>query len=200
MNYIIFDTETTGLSNSDEVIQFAGYVADENCRLREYINFYCYTVAPISPSAFKIHKLNPKKLMTLSQGKTFEDNLHILKRLLQVPDAIWIGYNVDFDIRMINNTLVNNGLDPLDFGKKLSKLDESGYFDIMSGLVNANLVHGSKKLEYVVTSMIGENKINHMFSQVMQSIGQKADAHYHTAEYDAFCTWLLLNKHLDSLR
>ncbi len=40
MQYIVFDTETTGLSASDEVVQFAGLLLNEKLDLVKIINFY----------------------------------------------------------------------------------------------------------------------------------------------------------------
>lgn len=206
MNYFIFDTETTGIgagavldkksfSVGDEVIQFAGLLLDESLRLKKVISFHCYTAVPIHPEAQAVNHLDHQKLMKYSGGRTFED-FFLNQPDLHSKDLTWIGYNVKFDIRVVNNTLKQNGLAEYDFGTCVKTL-RSGvegrhYFDLLELFAMKNsgikikLVQAARSLSYT------EQQINTMYGKLLQLTNSKSDLTFHDALYDSLVTWLLL--------
>lgn len=192
MNYIVFDTETTGLGSTSEVIQFSGLLLDHNLKLSKLINFYCYTQEPIEAEAAKIHGLTASFLMKQSGGKTFED--YFFELAPKEKDLIWVGYNTKFDIAVINRTLEQNGLAKYDFGKPTALLNKKFgiyNFDLMpifaspSGY-NQRLSTVAKQLPY------SEEKLASMYQKLLNLAGLQTDVTYHNAIYDALVTWLLL--------
>ena len=135
MKYFLYDVETTGFTRRDEVIQFSGYLLDDNLRNEHIINFYAYTQIESNPDALKVHHLDKKLLWELSQGKTFEEQIFQYEFLFDEKDITFVGYNIPFDNRLVNQTLKNNGYEPFNFGSKVTALTKSEgrhYFDLMS--------------------------------------------------------------------
>ena len=116
MKYFLYDVETTGFTRRDEVIQFSGYLLDDNLRNEHIINFYAYTQIESNPDALKVHHLDKKLLWELSQGKTFEEQIFQYEFLFDAKDITFVGYNIPFDNRLVNQTLKNNGYEPFNFG------------------------------------------------------------------------------------
>lgn len=207
MSYFVFDTETTGIgagtvldkkgsvSVNDEVIQFAGLLLDESLRLKKVISFHCYTAVPIYPKAQAVNHLDHQKLMKYSGGRTFED-FFLNQSDLHSDDITWVGYNVKFDMRIINNTLKQNGLDVYDFGTCIktlrSRVKGRCYFDLLESLAMRNggirmkLVQAAKSLPYT------EQQLNAMYGKLLQLTNNKSDLTFHDALYDSLVTWLLL--------
>lgn len=200
MNYLVFDTETTGLSNSDEVIQFSGLLLNEQLKLKKLVNFYCYTAIPINPKASSVNRLTPKKLLKYSGGRTFEDYFLNCQDFHQ-PDLTWIGYNVKFDIGKVNGTLTNNGLPAYDFGSGVVRLGSATegrhYFDLMNSLAMKN--KGIKqKLSVVAESLhYSQQQLDSMYSKFLQLAGHESNLKYHDSLYDSLITWLLLTENKD---
>lgn len=122
MKYFIFDCESTGLGNFDEVIQFSGLLFDETYEILDVVNFYCNTSKLISSEVENVHGLNNKVLNELSEGLFFEDKIIDYPWLYKPNDIVFIGYNVSFDIRMVNNTLRMAGFPEIDFGENVPKV------------------------------------------------------------------------------
>ena len=109
MKYFLYDVETTGLTRRDEVIQLSGFLLNKDLRKEQIINFYCYTQVETNPEAQKVHGLDKKLLWELSGGKTFEEQIFQYDFLFNEEDITFVGYNISFDNRMVNQTLKNNG-------------------------------------------------------------------------------------------
>lgn len=117
-----------------------------------------------------------------------------------MKDIVWIGWNYGFDMRIMNQTLTNNGLPAWNFGQKRNFLDRrSGVynFDLMmpvSNLINRGI---KMKLTAAVSSLrdFPQSKIDQMYAQFAEqcSLGEKAG--YHDAVYDTFVTWLLASQY-----
>lgn len=193
MHYVFYDTETTGLTRIDEVIQVGGIITDEQLYIIDRFMFYCYTQVPISKGAKAQHGITASELIHLSDGKTFEDYWYNLP-IVRNKNVTWVSYSTNgFDERMINQTLTHNGLPSFDFGKKVNYLDNrrNGIynFDAMLAL-KSRCCHGhNKKLSQLVSSLplsIGE--IDKRFIRVAGNLPCK----YHDALYDAFSLWLVV--------
>ncbi|WP_394862397.1 3'-5' exonuclease [Paraclostridium bifermentans] len=122
MKYFVFDTETTGLYANDEVIQFSGLLFDENKELLDVVNFYCNSSKLIPKEVEAVHGLSNKVLNELSGGLFFEDKIMRYPWLYNPKGIVFIGYNVAFDIKMVNNTLSLAGYERIDFGQNVPKI------------------------------------------------------------------------------
>lgn len=203
MRYIFYDTETTGLKRSDEVIEFGAIVADENLNAVAYENFYCYTQVPLQEDVIQIHGIDAGLLWKLSGGKTFEDNFYDLP-FLKEEDLVWVSYSTGkFDERMINQTLKNNGLPAYDFGSSISNLSKTvkgvHLFEAYPMLKNRCFNGKNKKLGVAVRDSVSsdDDKIRHLFTKVTGL--QDSKAAYHGALFDAFCLYLLILRHAREL-
>lgn len=196
MNYFLFDVESTGMTNKDEVIQFSGLLFDEKFALKKFFNFYCDTQQTIDPGALKVHGISKEILKKLSDGKTFEDNFfEMLKILEQYPDLCWVSYNIEFDKRLVNQTLVNNGLESFDFGKDLPK------FIKVLGKSNACLLQGMRmifpgrgghKLYQIVERLpYSKEDIQKAFAKLAITCNLDPELSYHNAAYDVYTSYLV---------
>lgn len=208
MKYFIYDTETTGVMKKDEVIQFSGFLLNDKFQKEQIVNFYAYTQIEIDPEAQAVHQLNKKQLWSLSQEKTFEEQIFQYDFLFNEPDLIFIGYNISFDNRMVNQTLENNGYDPINFGQKIGSLIKSSgrfNFDLMKPL-SAMFNHGiNMKLSNASTHLKKRslNDVNKVFDIIFNSYGIPNHlrgvsgaapdiSRFHNALYDSFLCWCLL--------
>lgn len=200
MDFIVYDTETTGLYKTDEVIQFAGILTDSNFAIKNVYNFYCDTVVPVHPEALALHHLDHKKLSVFSHGTTFEDNFLKLP-FLQSRDLTWVGYNNwGADERFINQTLMNNGLPPVNFGKRVSGIkDVRGHYtlDLMhsvsnycNGGIKMKLINALATIDKYTTEQL--DAVYNKYFLGFDSVNPEG-VMQHNALYDAFLTWVLLS-------
>ena len=104
----ILDTETTGTSKLDKVIEVA-YLplpALEDCATpliatptQEFIQRY-HTKVPINPFAQAVHGITPADLIGKPPTAQLETDLAGL-----LGSSYWIGHKIDFDVRMTQYTL-----------------------------------------------------------------------------------------------
>ena len=124
MKIVILDTETTGIGNRDEVIQFSSICIDENFTVLGASNSYCKVTIPVPPEATAIHGITNEILDELSDNKFLEDHIESLDYMVNPKDTIFIGYNIAFDIDKINYSLTNAGYAPIDFGINVNMIPE----------------------------------------------------------------------------
>lgn len=214
MLYFIFDTETSGLpdmndrlkENPYEVIQLSGFLVTEDFKIKQVVNLYCNISKPISPGAVAVHGIDNKKLLKLSKGLTLEDHLVNPKYswLTNPKDIAFIAYNVDFDKRMVNDSLKNNGYKGIDFGREVNILPKRG----SKGVYNMCLCKASKaafgyrrlrKLIDVVSEKLpySETQINKGLDRICKGFGvSREQASYHDALFDSQALLLLLWKYI----
>lgn len=196
MKYAIFDVETTGLGNRDEVIQFACVIADEEFKAQTLYNEYFYTQHDISPGAAAVHRLSSELLFELSKGQTLEDFVLATPELFKDPDITWVEWSTSgFDRRMVNQTLVNNGVPPVDFGTKVTALrNEIGihHYSLLHGVCNLRYGGKPRKLAQAAKDLPwSEKQIESMYNRYIQPASDLG-MRFHTADYDAFVSWLLM--------
>lgn len=101
--YIILDTETTGLSPScDKIIQLSAIKYNSSGTPIAYVNTYLNPGCPISPTASAINGITDtmvKDAPTVSQVK--EEFLSF------IGDSLIVGYNVTFDLRFLYSEFGN---------------------------------------------------------------------------------------------
>lgn len=127
--YVVIDIETTGLKDDDEIIELAAILIKDKSVIDSY------------SSLINCNKKIPDEIINLT-GIT-QDNL--LNDGIQLKDAITnflefcgdnnlIGYNINFDMKFLQNSCKNNGLpfiknkttDVMKLAKK-KKISNSGY-------------------------------------------------------------------------
>jgi DNA polymerase-3 subunit epsilon/exodeoxyribonuclease X len=96
--YILFDTETTGASAEDRIIQVGGMIINSKTDIKVYDEL-CSTVLPIKLEAMEVHNITPD----LIEGKgvftqtTFYQELQMLNH----PSNYLIAHNISFDLGML---------------------------------------------------------------------------------------------------
>jgi len=101
MDYIFYDTETTGLKSAfDQIIQFAAIRTDENLMELERFNIRCRVMPHIipSPEAMLVTGVTPQSLVDPNLPSHFEALCKIRAKLLSWSPATIVGYNsLSFD-------------------------------------------------------------------------------------------------------
>ena len=97
-DFVVLDTETTGLDESAEIVQIAVIDADGRIAFQSLIK----PRSPINENgiAYAVHKIGNKALKT---APCFEQVYSCLYPMLQFKTII--AYNADFDKRMVQQTL-----------------------------------------------------------------------------------------------
>lgn len=115
--FIFLDTETTGFSKKDEVVQIAFIVYDKCNDEMEYYNDYCKTSGVlISERASAVNGIRNEDLL----GKPFIEDTDAYKALMELNDysTCCIIHNKKFDLRLLEQSLEQSGVD-MDLDKDL---------------------------------------------------------------------------------
>lgn len=97
-DWVILDTETTGLDENSEVIQIAILSPDNEVLLNTYVK--PMHVMQIPAEATAVHGIN---INMLAEAPTITDLLPKLERLLQ--GKLIVCYNASFDMRLLKQTI-----------------------------------------------------------------------------------------------
>jgi len=107
--FVIFDTETTGLSvENDEIIEIAGIIWKEgwNPSIKTFNRTIKVDTNKINPHAWRVHKI-PKR--TIENSRNAKE---VLSDFIEFCDnRMLIAHNIKFDFPMLNNNLIKNGLE-----------------------------------------------------------------------------------------
>ncbi|RLA79973.1 MAG: 3'-5' exonuclease [Epsilonproteobacteria bacterium] len=108
--YIILDTETTGVGETDRVIQL-GYMVLGAKEIEVHNEFYSSDV-PIGFGAMEVHGITPEMI----EGKPACQDGSSYKRLLELntPDNYMIIHNAPFDLGMLQKEGFNNQMKVID--------------------------------------------------------------------------------------
>ena len=208
MYYVLFDVETTGLTSKDEIIQFSAFIFDKPDfkTLKNLVDFYCFTTIPIKKDAERIHGISPANLVKWSNKKFFEEQFLPLVRHLG-PDVTWVNYsNTLFDIRMINQTLQNANLEPMNFGTRVYNFEATegihhlDLMTLMSNKLNGNSRAISLRNALAKTKGFNQQTFDIMYQNMNKKLAESCPENkelqkkYHCARYDAFAMWYLLMK------
>lgn len=111
---IIFDVETTGKDVSkDQIVEFSVL-----CGFHEKAKEYTWRVKPlirITPGAQEIHGIS---MEDVENEPTFKQLGNKIYKLLSKA-SIWVGYNLDFDIHIIQEEFRRNGFPRIDMSEKI---------------------------------------------------------------------------------
>lgn len=108
--YCVFDTETTGLScRHDKIIEFGGVVMENGRIVKSFgtlINPECDLTE--AEGALAINHIDPDEVR---RSPTFQQVLPKIQEMFQ--GAILVAHNAPFDIGILNTTLIEHGLEPI---------------------------------------------------------------------------------------
>lgn len=138
-DFVIVDTETTGLSRNDEVIELA--IVDMTGKIL-YHSLFTPSVE-VNPAASKVNGYTKE---SLENEKLFKDEWNKIKRIIGYRTVLC--HNTSFDKRMILQTLDKYGLNPNEGSRMFSNCYDS--MKIAKQFLNAK----SYGLEYLA-NMIG---------------------------------------------
>ena len=96
--YILFDTETTGTSAEDRIIQMGGMVVNSKTDI-ECFDEMCSAILPIKIEAMEVHGITPDLL----EGKPACENTKFYQKIVELnnPSNYLIAHNIKFDLGMI---------------------------------------------------------------------------------------------------
>lgn len=100
---VYLDAETTGTGPDDEIVQIA--VVDHSGK-EVFVSLVRPVVTPISPGATKVHGITT---LDVAGAPTLRDIFADLSHVL--IDRVVVGYNAEFDRRLLRQSCKNNGLD-----------------------------------------------------------------------------------------
>ncbi|PRM96608.1 3'-5' exonuclease [Aliarcobacter cryaerophilus] len=109
--YILFDTETTGISQEDRVIQFGAMIVDQKGQV-EAFDELCSSDIPIKLEAMEIHNIT----QDLLENKPKAVDTKFYKRLQELNNSenFLIAHNINFDLDMIKKEGFENQLQLID--------------------------------------------------------------------------------------
>lgn len=148
LQYLFLNVETTGLKEDslelvensqnnntskiikgDEVIQIGGILTNDSLEPKLTFCHFCDTSVPLSQEAYEIHGISLEYLRTYNKDIYLKEVIKECLPFLYDSDLITIGYNIMFDITMINQTLRDFKNKP-EFGDffKLSFIPKNGKY------------------------------------------------------------------------
>lgn len=144
--FAILDTETTGISRTDEIIQLSVVDLEGNVLIDEYFN----PIQNISPFALKVHKLSKSFLKDYPRWtEKWSDFSDILRgRTLLI-------HNENFDKRMIEQTCCSHGVN-VDFELKT-----------MCTMAYSRDMYGVQKLEGVLKKLGIPHNSSHLHNAIV---------------------------------
>ena len=103
---VVFDTETTGMSNQDEICQIAAIEYERGVETRT-MNEYLTPTCPMNPFAEQVHGLSHGFLE--AHGIPPAVGIDRFFSFLG-GDVLLVAHNLPFDMRMLNNVCIQYGL------------------------------------------------------------------------------------------
>lgn len=198
MKLVLYDTETTGLGPKDEVIQYCCMILDESLNLMKIHDVYCMSTIQIDPGAFKVHNLTREFIYEKSHGKFFEELFEDIKKDFDDDIVIFVAFNDKFDMRLINQTLINANLPVFDFGEKINSLAQkkSGIYhlDLMKAAADYfNFRKGYISLDKTLEKLGKQDCINKYNDlNKITKYENDRDNYHHNARFDVFALWYII--------
>ena len=167
--YYVLDTETTGLSAGDEIVQI-GIVAGDGATV---LNQLIKPTIPIPSDASAIHGIYDRDVADAPSFKQIYIQLST-----QLAGQVVVAYNMDFDWRMLQQTTSRYRLPDLRMGKRDCAMKQYARF---KGVRKNN----------------GRNYIRHKLGNAVRQEGLQV-AKAHDALDDAHMTLALIRKMADA--
>ncbi|KIM04308.1 MAG: DNA polymerase III subunit epsilon [Sulfurovum sp. AS07-7] len=106
IHYVLFDTETTGNTQEDRIIQIGAMIVAQNGAVESYDEL-CFSEVPIKLEAMEVHNITPDLIASKGDFKSthFYQKLHTLNE----NSNYLIAHNIKFDLSMLEKEgFVNN--------------------------------------------------------------------------------------------
>ena len=186
MEYIFFDVETTGLSKQSDILSLAAIICEDNFDIKDVYNEYFLYGGEVPSGAVAVHGLTSQKLEFLAT-RDFMTAAPDVYNLFNRKDIKICGHNVDgYDSNVLKYNLEINGY-------TLPKLET---IDTLK--MARKHLPGSHKLEACVETIAGilgcpKTFTEKLFrnSEVLMSHVVDDDTKFHSALYDAFCSYCI---------
>ncbi|MDX4059258.1 exonuclease domain-containing protein [Aliarcobacter skirrowii] len=111
IHYILFDTETTGASQEDRVIQFGSMIINQKGDL-EVFDELCFSDIPIKLEAMEVHNITTD--MIKDKPRACETKFYQRLQELNSSENYLIAHNINFDLEMIKKEGFENKLQLID--------------------------------------------------------------------------------------
>lgn len=112
MNFVFYDTETTGINTSfDQILQFAAIKTDGDFNEIERFEIRCRLLPHVvpAPRALLTTGVTPEMLSDLSLPTHYQAMRQIAQRLESWSPAVFVGYNtMEFDERLLRQSFYQN--------------------------------------------------------------------------------------------
>lgn len=112
MNFVFYDTETTGINTSfDQILQFAAIKTDGDFNEIERFEIRCRLLPHVvpAPRALLTTGVTPEMLSDLSLPTHYQAMRQIAQRLESWSPAVFVGYNtMQFDERLLRQSFYQN--------------------------------------------------------------------------------------------
>jgi DNA polymerase III subunit epsilon len=179
--FTVFDTETTGLSPSDDEIISIGAVRIMNGRLlrQESFDRLIDPGRPVDPAATRIHGISAEML---DGQPTIEEVLPLFAQFAQ--ETVLVGHNVAFDLRFLELKEARTGvrftqpvLDTLLLSAVVSPDDEDHSLEAMAARLGASVVGRHTALgDAILTGEIFLKQSSLLSAQGLRTLGQVREA------------------------
>lgn len=104
---LILDTETTGLSNQDKVVELSLLELIDGIKTGRTLHYFFNPEIKISKRAQEIHRITNEKV---ADAPLFKDKAEEIIKF--IGEGVIIAHNAKFDQRMLNNELKRSGWKP----------------------------------------------------------------------------------------
>jgi DNA polymerase-3 subunit epsilon len=145
-DWVVLDTETTGLSYNDEIVQIAILASDGSVLLDSLVR----PIIPINPEATNIHGITNEKV---ADAPPFSEIYEKIKSILSGKSIVI--YNAAFDIRLLQQTMRKYQLPRLKFEEELIECAML-YYAAWRGEIWANGSYKWQKLQGGDHSAVGD--------------------------------------------
>ena len=111
IEYVLFDTETTGNSEEDRIIQIGALFINSRGRVK-YFDELCRSDIDIKIEAMEVHNITPELL----EGKRSFKETSFFRELLRVNNQknYLIAHNIEFDLGMLKKEGFENRMQLID--------------------------------------------------------------------------------------
>lgn len=187
MRNIVFDTETTGLLDTNPNAQVCelSYIIEEKGKIVSTKNYF-FTVNEVDMGAYNVHHMSQRDLELLSNGLKFSDVAQEIHNEIEQCDFI-VGHNVQFDINMLNLEFERLGMTPIN---------NSNIFDTMlytTGRLKLKRANGTIKAPKLV-ELIKHYNLEESVQENLKKYFKNIRAEAHDSRYDTMATYLITKK------
>lgn len=186
MSYIFYDVETTGLTRNSDILSLAAITCNDRFEIQSVYNEYYLYGAEVPSGAVAVHGLTAQKLEFLAD-RDFVQAAPDVYKIFSDSNAVLGGHNIE---QYDNKVLVHN--------LRMCGFQISPMQVIDTLAIARQHLAGSHKLESCVRTLASitnnpGNFLESLFSEtkiLMDSVIDK-DMQYHSALYDAFCSYCI---------